>query len=304
MSFELTNNKLTASAGTAGGHRVATTAPSPALSRALEITSTLQTTLDPQKIIEIFAREVRTAVPFDGLRFRHEPMQLLLQVDHLASNTCSYKLTIENEHLGEIIFGRRRRFNADELASLEHLLCSLLYPLRNALQYQRMVHCARLDPLTGLQNRISLDSETERHVQLAHRHNTPLSMVVLDMDHFKAVNDTFGHAFGDQVLRVLADRVSACMRTSDRVFRFGGEEFVLLLPNTDVEGARLLAERIRETLEAHPVVQGDRQVNVTLSLGVANLQPRERGDLLFERADAALYRAKTEGRNRVVVASA
>ena len=302
MSLELSNNNFSANTGTAGGQRIASTGPSPALTRALEITSALQTTLDPQKLIEVFAREVRTTLQFSGLRYRHEPMKLLLQVDQLATNTCSYKLTIENEFLGEIIFGRRRRFSPDDLASLEHLLCSLLYPLRNALQYQRMVQCARLDPLTGLQNRVSLDSELERHVQLAHRHNSPLSMVVLDMDHFKSINDTYGHAFGDQVLRVLAERVSECMRTSDRVFRFGGEEFVLILPNTDLDGAYLLAERVRETLEGAPVMHGDEQVNVTMSLGVATLNLRELGDQLFERADSALYRAKAEGRNRVAVA--
>lgn len=303
MSFELTNNSFTAKTGTTGGQRVASTAPSPVLNRALEITSALQTTLDPETMIEIFAREVRASLPFDGLRYRNEPMKLLLQIDRLAANTCSYRLTIENEFLGEIIFGRRRRFSADELASLEHLLCSLLYPLRNALQYQRMVRCARLDPLTGLQNRVSFSGELERHVQLAHRHHTPLSLVVIDMDHFKAINDNFGHAFGDEALRVLAARVTECMRTSDCVYRYGGEEFVLLLPNTELDGAHQLAERVRETLEADPVSYGDKEVFVTLSLGVAQLKGRERGDQLFERADQALYRAKSDGRNRVSLAN-
>lgn len=302
MSFELINNNLRATTD-AAGQRIASASPSPVLSRALEISSALQTTLDPQNVIEIFAREVRVTVPLDGLRFRYEPMQLVLQVDHMAANSCSYKLTIENETLGEIIFSRRRRFSNDELASLEHLLCSLLYPLRNALQYQRMEQCARLDPLTGVQNRVALDNEVERHVQLAHRHNTPLGMVVIDVDHFKAVNDTHGHTFGDQVLRSLAKRVSGCMRSSDHVFRYGGEEFVLLLPNTDLEGTSLLAERVRETLEAHPVTQGDKQTQITISLGVANLQPGEHRDSLFDRADTALYQAKTDGRNRVAIAS-
>lgn len=302
MSFELIHNNDSVQTGTGTGHSIASAAPSPALSRALEITSALQATLDPEKVIQIFAREVRATLPFDGLRYRYEPTKLLLQVDQLATNACSYKLTVENETLGEMILSRRRRFSTEELATFEHLLCSLLYPLRNALKYQRMVQCARLDPLTGLQNRISLDSELERHVQLAHRHAAPLSMVVLDMDHFKSINDTHGHAFGDQVLRELAEQTSRCLRSSDRVFRYGGEEFVLLLPNTDIEGARQLAERIRATLAAHSVTQGDKQVDVTISLGVANLRDRELGDQLFERADCALYEAKAAGRNRVSVA--
>ncbi len=303
MSFELISSDRRAPAGRPGGQHVARALPSPVLSRALEITGALQTTLDPQQVIEIFAREARATVAFDGLRFRYEPMQMTLQVDQMAANACSYKLSIENESLGEIVLSRRRRFSDDELASLEHLLCSLLYPLRNALQYQRMVQCARLDPLTGIQNRAALDSETERHVQLAHRHKTPLAMIVIDIDHFKNINDTYGHTFGDLVLRVLAQRVSRCMRTSDHIFRFGGEEFVLLLPSTDLDGARLLAERIRETLDAHPVTQGDKQATVTVSMGVANLRPNERSDGLFERADSALYEAKNAGRNRVTVAA-
>lgn len=300
-NYELIHTKATVNGGSASAPAVSRTSGSPALARALEITSRLQTSLDPERLIEMFAQEVRETVPFDGMRYHHEHRNLVLQVDRLSSNTCSYKLTIENEYLGEITFARRRRFSEEELPTLEHLLVSLLYPLRNALKFQEMVQCARLDPLTGVQNRASLNGELARNIKLARRHAAPFSVLVMDLDHFKSVNDELGHSFGDKVLRAFTDRARSCMRDSDQFFRYGGEEFVALLPNTDHKGALRLAERIRKTMANDPVTYSDQSTKVTVSIGAANLCDTDTEESLFERADTALYQAKSDGRNRTVL---
>ena len=134
-----------------------------------------------------------------------------------------------------------------------------------------------------------------------------LSLLVLDIDHFKAVNDSWGHDAGDEVLREFADRVRACTRGIDLVARMGGEEIVVVLPDTGRDAASRVAERIRERVERSPfaIQNNTRDIKVTVSVGVAN---RRAGDTssadMMKRADDALYRAKANGRNRVIVASA
>jgi two-component system cell cycle response regulator len=131
---------------------------------------------------------------------------------------------------------------------------------------------------------------------------------MLDLDHFKQVNDTYGHAAGDEVLRELAQRVESQVRASDVAARYGGEEFVVLLPHTDVDAGKALAERIRRAVSAEPVSFDDEgEVTVTASIGIATVLPGDEddlktvGDSLLARADVALYRAKAAGRNRVEV---
>jgi len=156
------------------------------------------------------------------------------------------------------------------------------------------------DPLTGAGNRRHLDERFLLEVDRAQRYDKQLSVVIADLDHFKAINDSFGHNVGDEVLKAVAAVIRSNMRTTDFMARFGGEEFVLLLPETGRVGAELLAERIRRALELQPVA-GLKQP-VTASFGVATAQPSESAKDVLKRADDALYRAKNAGRNCLVVA--
>jgi len=156
------------------------------------------------------------------------------------------------------------------------------------------------DPLTGAGNRRHLDERFLLEVDRAQRYDKQLSVVIADLDHFKAINDSFGHNVGDEVLKAVAAVIRSNMRTTDFMARFGGEEFVLLLPETGRVGAELLAERIRRALELEPVA-GLKQP-VTASFGVAIAQPSESAKDVLKRADDALYRAKNAGRNCLVVA--
>ncbi|NIP71555.1 MAG: GGDEF domain-containing protein [Gammaproteobacteria bacterium] len=270
--------------------------------RMLELAHVLQTTLEVDNLFALFAKELAKDVPHDGLAYRNAEHGIDLQLGTRARHTCEYRLSIGNHSLGEVELSRGRKFMEAETAALEYALSSLLYPLRNALMYHNAVATALTDPLTGVSNRVSLDSTLRREVELARRHGNALALVVLDIDRFKAINDEFGHLIGDCVLKEIAQCAGGCARSSDMLFRYGGEEFVLVLSNTDLTGARMLAERIRYTVEKLCCRYGKASVDVTVSLGVTCLKAEDAEQSLFDRADRALLQAKREGRNRVVVA--
>lgn len=165
---------------------------------------------------------------------------------------------------------------------------------------QRLEELANTDVLTQLANRRHLLEQLESLWATAERHQRPLAVIMFDVDRFKRVNDTYGHAAGDEVLRMVARLARRGLRRGDRVGRIGGEEFCIVCSETDVEGAAVLAERIRSTVEQTPVRTDEQTIRVTISLGVAERSERhECEEHLIADADAALYRAKENGRNQV-----
>jgi diguanylate cyclase (GGDEF)-like protein len=166
-------------------------------------------------------------------------------------------------------------------------------------------YLARHDALTGLLNRYSLDEFAAREMARARRGEEDLSLVVLDLDNFKNVNDQFGHAAGDHVLVEAAGRLRSVIREEDVAFRIGGEEFLILLPGASGTFARKVAERLRRLLAQDPIFHRDREIVVSTSAGVVTFDPiADDWESLQRRADQALYRAKEQGRNRVEVAEA
>jgi two-component system, cell cycle response regulator len=159
---------------------------------------------------------------------------------------------------------------------------------------------AQIDGLTSLHNRAYFDERLEAELAVHHRRQTPISCVMLDVDHFKQVNDRWGHLTGDDVLRVIAGLLLDGTRTEDVVARYGGEEFIILTPGVDVAGALTLAERLRATVEKTPVHRLNGSVRITCSLGVAGHAGVGAASLV-DCADAALYAAKAGGRNRVTL---
>jgi len=154
------------------------------------------------------------------------------------------------------------------------------------------------DALTGLHNRHAFDRRLQEEYARWNRYTNPLSMIVVDVDHFKKVNDTYGHLAGDKVLHVIGTHLKNSTRQVDFTARYGGEEFVVLLPEADLEGARSVAEKIRLAVEQKPFRSGNSRVNITVSCGVASFQQGDGRKTPFERADEALYLAKRSGRNR------
>jgi two-component system, cell cycle response regulator len=160
------------------------------------------------------------------------------------------------------------------------------------------------DPLTGAKNRAALDAALAAEVERARRTRSELSLVMIDLDHFKRVNDTHGHPAGDSVLAEVAARLSRCLRPYDVLARYGGEEFVVLLNGCNATGAANAAERLRAAIASTPMSVAGLELAVTGSLGVASLGEGQGGAELVAEADAALYRAKARGRNRVELATA
>jgi diguanylate cyclase (GGDEF)-like protein len=154
------------------------------------------------------------------------------------------------------------------------------------------------DPLTGLANRRYFLEILENFMSMARRHHTPLTLVMADLDHFKTVNDTYGHAGGDQVLKDFGGLLKKYCRREDLAARFGGEEFIVALPLTDLPGAMIWAERIRLGLEE--MVWEQIKSTVTGSFGISQFYPQDTPESFIERADIALYQAKAAGRNRVM----
>jgi diguanylate cyclase (GGDEF)-like protein len=165
--------------------------------------------------------------------------------------------------------------------------------------YEDLRKLASLDPLTGVLARSGLAEHGHRLLSEAQRHQRPLSVLLMDMDQFKQVNDSLGHAAGDSVLRHLAECARRVLRGEDVLGRLGGDEFVALLPSTDAGGARVVAERLRQALhDAHTLYRGE-ELPVPLSIGVAELRADEGLDALLQRADQAMYQAKRAGGDRV-----
>ena len=214
---------------------------------------------------------------------------------------CDYALHGPGQPLGSLLFYRDRRFSELELARLEEWLSLLVVPLNNALNYQNAVRLASVDALTGLGNRASLDNALHRELRLAERCGSEFSLLLVDVDHFKQINDRWGHSRGDQVLREVGKSISHACRETDLVYRYGGEEFVVLLSGTDASGARIFAERLRHAVQTW--VSDREQLSVTVSIGVSTRKPEVETSIhsLFDRADQALYRAKAQGRNRVAM---
>jgi diguanylate cyclase (GGDEF)-like protein len=168
--------------------------------------------------------------------------------------------------------------------------------------YQKVQDLAIRDPLTDCYNRRHFFSLAEKEVQRAIRYGRPLSLILMDIDHFKVINDQNGHQVGDHVLRQVVEQCQLSIRGIDILGRYGGEEFILLLPETNRENALLIAERLRHTIESMEIqAKPHEMISVTISIGVACLQAMEKNHIslesFIEEADKALYKAKEDGRN-------
>lgn len=218
-----------------------------------------------------------------------------------AGELETYPLEVAGEVLGALrIHGGKKRIGSEDRTTAALLATAIAPVVKSLVLVEETRRLALTDALTGLANRRTLVARLEHEDHRAARYENPFSVVMLDVDHFKWINDRFGHSMGDGVLRAIADVVRASVRNVDMAGRWGGEEFLLLLPECDHEGALVVAERVRTSVEAmrFPPHGPER---VTVSCGVATrILDEPSGMSLVDRADAALYEAKRNGRNRVV----
>lgn len=260
----------------------------------------LQQTLEIAPLLQTFCDELAFAIPCDSVSYRNAHTSFKYHTGEIRAHRCRYQLELESDYLGHIECSRAKPFTMKETDLIERLLSLLIYPLRNALLYQKAVDDSYRDPLTQIGNRAAFNESLNREICAFKRHLSSFSLIVIDIDHFKQVNDTYGHIAGDSVLQAVAKEIRNTLRRSDEVFRYGGEEFVVILSNTDLDGAKFIADRIRKVISKMSV-EGHPGIKVTASFGVSATNViRDVNDTLYH-ADKALYQAKEEGRNRVVV---
>jgi diguanylate cyclase (GGDEF)-like protein len=231
----------------------------------------------------------------------------------LAGSVALLPLRRTDGPVGLLCLGSRdrQRFQAGQATDfLGHLASVAAVCLENAVNREKLHLTGLTDSLTGLYNRRHLQHRLEQEVTRAQRYGQPLSCLFVDADHFKRINDAHGHASGDLVLNTLAQRLRTRLRSSDLPTRYGGEEFAVLLPQTDARNAHSLAQHICVGIAAEPVtLETGEQIKITVSIGVAAMaegderSPRETGRALLQAADDAVYRAKEAGRNCVVTAA-
>lgn len=240
----------------------------------------------------------------ESARLRTKPVR---PTDAVAVTVCH----VVADEAGYLVFPQHPTTSDDqvlmEVSNLNAQLTDLTRQLKKkqeALEQanETIKQMARTDELTGLANRRHFNERLSEELSAGERHGHPLSLVMADLDHFKQINDRFGHDVGDEVLAAFAEVLKETCRREDLPARTGGEEFLILLPQIDADGAAALAERVREAFEAAAFDEPD--LSPTASLGATEWQAGEDTDTLLRRVDAALYKAKEAGRNRVVTAHA
>ncbi|MBV5317940.1 MAG: GGDEF domain-containing protein [Desulfobulbaceae bacterium] len=198
-----------------------------------------------------------------------------------------------------VLLRKGKPLSEDELQFIDESLVILAEPLKRALEYEEIFAQARKDILTGLPNRFVFKERINSIVEQASRHGHPLTLAALDLDHFKAVNDSMGHLMGDRVLQQVAVAMNKQIRLTDLLVRMGGDEFLLVLPDTNMQDARYLAERLCQAVEQLNVVT--KAGKLAVSIGLSEWKPGMHIDAWLERADDILYQAKANGRAQVAI---
>ncbi len=256
------------------------------------------------------AAYARAKIPLSVLQLQHCITQQAL------INSLSVKFAKDLTSVQPLVDCVLKLTSLDSYLTAEGYHLPEIGELRKALdnlrkETSRLHQEASTDQLTGMMNYANLMESLEQQINIAHKHphkneqnpaGYPLCVIMIDLDFFKKINDTYGHVVGDFVLRHVASRIQASVRDFDMVGRFGGEEFVIIMTNADLELAKIIAERVRKGVMDTPLHLKEFSIQVTISLGVAALRKGERKEALLERADAAMYEAKRTGRNRVMIA--
>ncbi|NQY34162.1 MAG: GGDEF domain-containing protein [Alteromonadaceae bacterium] len=259
------------------------------LNSGVQLLKQLQVTLELENILNIFAMEASKYVDFSGLYFRGEKLSAAIEGSRKAKINRQFKLKINNESIGILSYSINSPINATNFKVLQQLHQYLVYPLKNAVLYQEAMALAMQDGLTKLGNRRYFDEQLQRAMHHANRHKKQVGLLVCDLDKFKAINDTFGHPIGDSVLIHFAKALQSSIRNSDSVFRFGGDEFAIIVEDAGEQSLHVIENRINHAITTDPLLA---KYKVSCSLGYTFMTETDNEKSLFERADQTLYQQK------------
>lgn len=266
----------------------------------LLICKRLQTSLNVEELLSFFQDSIPHEMGLQSVHFTPVFHSNLPSKKAFSGHKQNLKLYTGNDYIGQLQLRFLKEPESSSSEILESAARLLAFPLRHALEFQEAIRHSEQDTLTGLKNRNAMNHAIMKASDGAKRYGFPISILMLDIDYFKRINDTYGHLVGDKVLQRLAEVVQQSCRLADQAFRFGGEEFLMLLQNTDEVGALETAERLRKAIEINDFggVIEEKDLPITVSIGISCHQPEDTRDSLIARADSALYTAKRQGRNR------
>ena len=257
------------------------------------LTSQLQTSLDIQQQLDIFSMYVGRLLSITGIRLNTAFGEHSAAGSSNSSHAYKSLLVLNQQCLAEVHYHSDQPFSPSQQRDLVLLESEWLFALRNALVVARLQQMALKDPLTALGNRRFFDDSFAKAIQLSRRRQQTCALLLLDLDNFKQLNDNFGHAMGDELLIVVADCMREALRQTDSLFRFGGDEFAVILADEDADSADLVARRLLKAINQHHKCV---QYGITASAGLAYLQPLQAAQQFFAAADRALYEAKASGK--------
>ncbi|WP_462151068.1 GGDEF domain-containing protein [Pseudoalteromonas xiamenensis] len=254
----------------------------------------LQTSLDLTELVTIYADFAARVFKFSGMQFHCSLGVFPMKNADLSNTPSTFELHLSGEHLGQLVYFSQYPVSESITDKLAKFHQCLLYPLRNALMYTRVLKLATKDSLTGLNNRSQFNEILKQKIETARRQHRPFGLMLLDLDNFKQVNDVYGHKAGDEVLVEFATILDNSVRATDSVFRFGGDEFAILIDDPAIMTNKVVAERIMKTVTKSALMN---RYGVTSSIGYTLALSKDGEDELFARADKGLYQAKNAGRN-------
>jgi len=267
--------------------------------------SSLYRHIEIDHLLQAFAKQLGSTVNHTSFEFRNADLDVefcarcnLVVGD--VRHKLRFRITDRSSSLGVMEIGRQSQFRSAEIRKIGAAIEALSGPLHNACLYKRACQSAFRDRLTGVRNRAAFDEALSQESASSLRRHKSLVLLVCDVDRFKSVNDNCGHTIGDEVLRHFARTLQDNARESDIIFRYGGDEFVIALPHTQLAGGSELAQRIRRAVKHTTVYVANACINLTTTIGLTEVRQHESLDDAFLRADEALLSGKKSGKDRVV----
>jgi diguanylate cyclase (GGDEF)-like protein len=259
--------------------------------QVISIMNQLQTTLDIDEILAILANEAARYIEFSGLYFKNKQINKSMRGSKIAKKERTFDLKIDDNFIGTLSYGIDSPISITDYRVLEKLHQCFLHPLKNAITYYLAMQLAMQDALTGLGNRRYFDEQLKRAMHNAHRHHSLVGLVLGDLNKFKSINDSFGHNTGDRVLKEFADILRHCIRDSDSLFRFGGDEFAIIVENANENVLTLIEKRVNLALANNVLLS---RYQLGCSLGSTFMTSSDNKESFFERADEILYQSKVQ----------